>query len=150
MDRDVELNESLIEKNDHQQIYLTKSLDYFPDTFHNNLTNLSSNQHHFSTVPSFVALKRVYWGTALICSFIWGTANFLYGLLHDKGFEVACLSWSGFIFSGLIYKIYMLITLAPHLNRHTIHDSFFGEVRKRGNNIHVTIRSINFVILIWI
>ncbi|CDW90101.1 UNKNOWN [Stylonychia lemnae] len=149
MDKDAELNESLLEKD--QNLVKTSFAINNHDNHLTNMTFLSSNWHYYTTnPPSIIYIPKVYWGTALMCSFIWGTSNFIYGLLHDKGFAVVCLSWTGFITSGLIYKLYMLFTLSPHLNRHTIHDSFFGEVRKRGNNIHVTIRSINFFLLIWI
>eukprot|EP00347_Sterkiella_histriomuscorum_P003665 403363417 len=93
--------------------------------------------------------KQILWGKALIGAGLWGASNFFYGLLDDQDFGVTCLSCTGFITTSLIWKAYEL-SRTPNVNKSVIFESFFGEMKKKGNIFHVIFRSVNFFTLIWL
>lgn len=60
-------------------------------------------------------------------------ANFLYGIVENKGFEHTAVSWTGFFFFCIIYKIIFLCR-QEKINKNSLFEVFFGRIYNYGTN----------------
>ncbi|CDW84481.1 UNKNOWN [Stylonychia lemnae] len=93
--------------------------------------------------------NKIFWIETMFGSLVWGVSSFIYGLLDKQDFAVTCLSWTGFIFISLSYKIFEIYS-TPKSSRQDIFESFIGQMRNKENRWHVAFRSINFFLMIWL
>ncbi|CDW83507.1 UNKNOWN [Stylonychia lemnae] len=100
--------------------------------------------------------KKVYYIESIFSAMLWGIANFFYSLLDDTDFATSCLTFPGFLFICLGYKI-LQIKEQQSITKKVIYDSFFGKYYDDSgtklnllNIFHMMLRSAMFFGLSWL
>ncbi|CDW75121.1 UNKNOWN [Stylonychia lemnae] len=99
--------------------------------------------------PAVIPAAKIYWTQTILGTMLWGVSTCTYKLLDKQDFAVSCLSWTGFLFVYLVYKLYEVSQLCD-VNKNTVFQIFFGQMAKKLNRYHLAFRSINFIFVIWL
>ena len=86
--------------------------------------------------------KKVLWEQAIVAAGFWGISNFFYSMISNHDFSTICLSWTGFLFTSLVYRSYQL--------RYKSLKQLFEFLKTPLYQVHHILRSLNWLIFIWL